>query len=229
MTEGKGKAQKIIERFELRLGERDGKKGFVPGKKVSKEDVTEIMSVKAEILEILEEKRRKVEERKELQLQEEITEYLKTAKNLARRLVADTGDGLDATYYICSMEEVDGKCFAPNAGGGRIYKRISLSGKTKTIEEIIKGPSASYGWDAMAWEITDEQEVKLVQESENLAKELEEARAERERKKEAKDAEIFEKMYGHLQGMSLEEIRREEREWDNLHNEGGEGYNPYRI
>ncbi|WP_304333964.1 hypothetical protein [Conchiformibius steedae] len=32
-----------------------------------------------------------------------------------------------------------------------------------------------------------------------------------------------------LKGLTLAQIRQKEKAWDNLYNEGGEGYNPYRL
>lgn len=50
-----------------------------------------------------------------------------------------------------------------------------------------------------------------------------------QRKREAEEAAGFYERNPHLKGLTLEEVKAKEREYDNIYNEGGEGYNPYRL
>lgn len=49
-----------------------------------------------------------------------------------------------------------------------------------------------------------------------------------QRKREAEEAAGFYERNPHLKGLTPEEVKAKEREYDNIYNEGGEGFNPYR-
>ena len=50
-----------------------------------------------------------------------------------------------------------------------------------------------------------------------------------EQKQDEKEQTEFYENNPRLKGLTLSEIRQKEKEWDDLYNEGGEGYNPYRM
>ena len=49
-----------------------------------------------------------------------------------------------------------------------------------------------------------------------------------QRKREEEEAAGFYERNPHLKGLTREEVKAKEREYDNIQNEGGEGFNPYR-
>lgn len=55
------------------------------------------------------------------------------------------------------------------------------------------------------------------------------AEATYEKKQREKDKAEYYRNNPRLAGLSLSEIKAKEKEWDNLHNEGGKGFNPYGL
>lgn len=191
----------MITKFGLKLAERNGIKGFIVTKgRANASQLEELKSNKPAIMIELEkietEKRAQMEENKrraEIEQEKRKAEYIKNA-NLKRYLVCERND-MAVSWYIDTLEVDGNRAYRAQY---RADKLVELKEVTETMRAYFDNENyVSYGFDGMAWEVTENEEKAITEESE---KQAETNRIEREKqaeiKKEGKEAErktIFDK------------------------------------
>ncbi len=190
----KAKIDGLIKKFKIELATKNGQEGLAVFGKPSAAEVTEIKSLKEEI--VAELKRRKAEREAQIEvaraeaearLEQKKREYLATA-DLRRCLVCRQDEFLNVTWSVETLAysaEQD-RYFRAEHG---LSNYIKLEHVTAMIEEISqRGDSKFYGLECVAWEITDEEEAALLAEQMPAKEKAEKEAAEAAEKKAAEEA-----------------------------------------
>ena len=189
--------REIIEKFNLKKAEQNGQPAIQirASRKPTDKQIQMIKNNKPAILaelEIIEQERKaKIVEIKEAQLQRE-QEYL-TTTDLRRCLVIFQDEFYNTSYCVETLHfiEEQNRFFRMQHGN---YNHIPLKHKTETIKNIMEQSCTDYGMAGAAWEITQEQEAQIIAEqSPAQAKTGEIAKAEAEAKTHVKATKEAEK------------------------------------
>jgi len=190
----KAKIDSLIKKWNIELAYKNGQEGLAVTGKPSAAEVTEIKSLKEEIMAEL--KRRAAEREAEIEvaraeaaarLEQKKQEYLATA-DLRRCLVCRQDEMLKITWSIATLSyNAEQDCYFSAKYGLANY--VALDYVTALIEIISqRKDSKFYGFECVAWEITDEEEAALLAEQAPAKEKAEKEAAEAAEKKAAEEA-----------------------------------------
>lgn len=190
----KAKIDSLIKKWNIELASKDGKEGLAVFGKPTAAEVTEIKSLKEEIMVELE--RRKAEREAQIEvaraeaearLEQKKQEYLATAE-LRRCLVCRQDEMLKITWSIATLSyNAEQDCYFSAKYGLANY--VALDYVTALIEIISqRKDSKFYGLECVAWEITPDEEKALLAEQALAKEKAEKEAAEAAERKAAEEA-----------------------------------------
>jgi len=190
----KNKINGFIEKWDIQLAFRNGQEGLAVRGKPSAAEVAELKALKPEIMAEL--KRRAAEREAEIevaraeaaaQMEKKKQEYLATA-DLRRCLVCRQDEFLNVTWSIETLayDAEQDRYFRAEYG---LSNYVALNYVTALMEGIQqRKDSKFYGFECVAWEITDEEEAALLAEQALAKEKAEKEAAEAAERKAAEEA-----------------------------------------